>query len=271
MVSITDPVSGSRGTVLVTGGAGYVGSHTCKALARAGYLPDNLTNGHEWAVKWGPLEHGEILDRRHLDKIIARVRSARSNSFCSVCLCGESINVPDKYYRNNIVGTLNLLEAMLANGIEKIIFSSSCATYGVPVQLPITEEAVQQPINPYGASKLMVERILRDFGFAYGLRWTVLRYFNAGGADPDGEIGELHNPETHLIRLVLDAASGQRPHVTIFGTDYETDDGTCRRDYIQVTDLAHAHVLPLRALLQGACSSAYNLGKRTRILGSGSD
>jgi UDP-glucose-4-epimerase GalE len=126
--------------------------------------------------------------------------------------------------------------------------------------LPITEEAVQQPINPYGASKLMVERILRDFGFAYGLRWTVLRYFNAGGADPDGEIGELHNPETHLIPLVLDAASGQRPHVTIFGTDYETDDGTCRRDYIHVTDLAHAHVLALRALLQGACSSAYNLG-----------
>jgi UDP-glucose-4-epimerase GalE len=256
-------ISCSRGTVLVTGGAGYIGSHTCKALSREGYLPvtyDNLISGHEWAVKWGPLERGDILNRQRLEEVIAAYEPVAVLHFAAFAYVGESVRAPSKYYHNNVVGTLTLLEAMRAKGIEKIVFSSTCATYGIPIQLPISEQATQQPINPYGASKLMVERILNDFGLAHGLRWNVLRYFNAAGADPEGEIGEMHDPETHLIPLVLDAASGRRPHVTVFGTDYDTDDGTCRRDYIHVTDLAHAHVLALDALEHGAPSSAYNLG-----------
>jgi len=250
-------------TVLVTGGAGYIGAHACKALAAAGYLPvtyDNLVYGHERAVRWGPLERGDILDRARLDEVIDRYRPTAIMHFAAFAYVGESVTDPGKYYRNNVMGSLTLLEAARDHGIGRFVFSSTCATYGMPDRLPIGEDTPQQPINPYGASKLMVERMLADFGAAHGLRSIALRYFNAAGADPDGEIGECHDPETHLVPLVLDAASGRRPHITIFGTDYDTPDGTCIRDYIHVTDLADAHVKALQALEAGAPSSAYNLG-----------
>ncbi len=251
-------------TVLVTGGAGYVGSHACKALAEAGYSPvtyDSLVYGHEWAVKWGPLERGDILDRARLDEVIARYRPCAIMHFAAFAYVDESVTNPGKYYRNNVAGSLSLLEAARDCGIDKLVFSSTCATYGIPERLPIGEETPQSPINPYGATKLMVERMMTDFGAAHGLRSIALRYFNAAGADPDGQTGEEHDPETHLIPLVLDAASGRRPHVTVFGTDYDTPDGTCIRDYIHVSDLADAHVKALEALQGSASSSAaYNLG-----------
>ncbi|NEX17225.1 MAG: UDP-glucose 4-epimerase GalE [Halochromatium sp.] len=249
--------------ILVTGGAGYIGSHACKALAAAGYSPiayDNLVNGHPWAVRWGPLEHGDILDRARLDAVLRKYRPAAVMHFAAFAYVGESMADPGKYYRNNVAGTLTLLEAMRDQGIDKLVFSSTCATYGVPEQVPIGEQHPQRPINPYGASKWMVERMLADFGSAHGLRAIALRYFNAAGADPDGELGEVHDPETHLIPLVLDAASGRLPTVTVYGDDYPTPDGTCVRDYIHVTDLAHAHLLALRALQAGAETTAYNLG-----------
>jgi UDP-arabinose 4-epimerase len=249
--------------VLVTGGAGYIGSHACKALSRAGYLPvtyDSLIYGHEWAVKWGPLERGDILDRRRLDDVIEQYRPAAIMHFAAFAYVGESVADPGKYYRNNVVGSLNLLDTARDHGISQFVFSSTCATYGKPDVLPITEDTPQRPINPYGASKLMVERMIADFGTAHGLRSVILRYFNAAGADPDGEIGESHDPETHLIPLVLDAASGRRTAVTIFGSDYETKDGTCVRDYIHVSDLAAAHVKALEYLTAGAHSAVYNLG-----------
>jgi UDP-arabinose 4-epimerase len=250
-------------SILVTGGAGYIGSHACKALAQAGYLPvtyDSLIYGHEWAVKWGPLERGDVLDRCRLDEVIAAHRPLAIMHFAAFAYVGESVTDPGKYYRNNVMGSLNLLEAARDHRIDQFIFSSTCATYGVPDRLPITEETPQRPINPYGASKLMVERMLADFGAAHGLRSIVLRYFNAAGADPDNEIGEDHDPETHLIPLVLDAASGRRPTIQVFGTDYDTPDGTCIRDYIHVSDLADAHVKALDALAAGALSDVYNLG-----------
>jgi len=253
----------AQNTILVTGGAGYIGSHTCKALAAAGYKPvsyDNLIYGHPWAARWGPLEVGDLADRNRLNAVFERFRPAAVMHFAAYAYVGESMNDPGKYYRNNVVGTLSLLEAMRDHDVGQIVFSSTCATYGVPAQELIAEDHPQRPINPYGASKLMVERMLQDFGKAHGLRAIVLRYFNAAGADPDGEIGEAHDPETHLIPLVLDAAAGRRPAVTIFGDDYATTDGTCIRDYIHVTDLAQAHVLGLRALELGAASAAYNLG-----------
>ena len=249
--------------ILVTGGAGYVGSHTCKALAQAGYTPvvyDNLVSGHSWAVKWGPMEVGDVADRARLDELIKKYKPKAVMHFAAYAYVGESVLAPGKYYRNNVVGTLNLLEAMRDYGIDKFIFSSSCATYGIPMSIPITEDHPQQPINPYGMSKLMTEQILQDFDRAHGLRSISLRYFNAAGADPDGEIGELHSPETHLIPLLLGAATGSQHPVTIFGRDYDTRDGTCIRDYIHVSDLAHAHILSLRALLDGAKTTAYNLG-----------
>ncbi|MDB5643334.1 MAG: galE [Hyphomicrobiales bacterium] len=253
----------SSDVVLVTGGAGYIGSHTCKALARAGYTPvvyDNLDYGHEWAVKWGPFERGDIQDRARLDEVIARHKPVAVLHFAAYAYVGESVTDPAKYYRNNTVGSLSLLEAMRAGGVRDIVFSSTCATYGMPDALPISESQQQRPINPYGASKLMVERMLVDFAPAYGMRFSALRYFNAAGADPDGEIGEDHNPETHLIPLVLDAASGRRENITVFGTDYDTPDGTCIRDYIHVADLAQAHVLALKTLREGGASDFYNLG-----------
>ncbi len=253
----------SRGTVLVAGGAGYIGSHACKALSQAGYLPvayDNLVFGHDWAVKWGPLERGDILDRTRLSEVITQYKPAAVMHFAAFTSAGESVGDPGKFYRNNVAGSLTLIEVARDHGIERFVFSSSASTYGIPDQLPITEEAPQNPINPYGASKLIAERMLADFDAAHGLKSIALRYFNAAGADPGAETGEDHDPETHLIPLVLDAASGRRPNVTIFGADYETQDGTCVRDYIHVTDLADAHVKALNALESGAPSAAYNLG-----------
>jgi UDP-arabinose 4-epimerase len=255
--------SAGGNAVLVTGGAGYIGSHACKALSKAGYLPiayDNLVYGHEWAVKWGPLERGDILDRARLDAVIAAYKPLAVMHFAAFAYVGESVTDPGKYYRNNVAGSLNLIEAARDHGIENFVFSSSCATYGTPARVPITEDMPQIPINPYGASKLMVERILADFGVAHSLKSIALRYFNAAGADPQTEIGEAHDPETHLIPLVLDAASGRRETLTVFGTDYDTPDGTCIRDYIHVTDLADAHVKAVETLRAGAPSGAYNLG-----------
>ncbi|MGQ9659603.1 MAG: UDP-glucose 4-epimerase GalE [Thermochromatium sp.] len=249
--------------VLVTGGAGYIGSHTCKALARAGYRPitlDNLVYGHDWAVRWGPLEIGDIGDRACLDAVIARHRPEAVIHFAAYAYVGESVRDPGRYYRNNVAGTLTLLEALRDHAIPHIVFSSTCATYGIPDRTPIAEDHPQRPINPYGASKLMVERMLADFEQAYGLGWIALRYFNAAGADPEGELGEEHLPETHLIPLALQAAAGLGPRLQVFGTDYPTPDGSCIRDYIHVADLAEAHVKSLAHLRAGALSGAFNLG-----------
>lgn len=250
-------------TILVTGGAGYIGSHACKALAAAGYLPvtfDNLVSGHRWAVRWGPLVEGDILDRAALDRAMNQYRPRAVMHFAAFACVGESMSDPGKYYRNNVAGSINLLEAMRDRGISQLVFSSTCSTYGKPRELPLAEGHAQQPVNPYGASKQMVERIMRDFGAAHGLRSIALRYFNAAGADPDGEIGEAHDPETHLVPLVLEAAAGIRPDITIFGDQYPTPDGTCIRDYIHVCDLAKAHLLALEALASGHAGTAYNLG-----------
>jgi UDP-arabinose 4-epimerase len=250
-------------TVLVTGGAGYIGSHTCKALAIAGYQPvvlDNMTFGHEWAVKWGPLER---VDTRNVGSVIAVIEKYRPIAvihFAAFAYVGESVTDPRKYYDNNVGGTLGLLDAMLQSKLDKIIFSSTCATYGIPSGQTIPESHSQEPINPYGSSKLMVEKILKDFDHAYDLRSVALRYFNAAGADQECGIGEDHDPETHLIPLVLDAALGRRSDVTIFGSDYDTPDGTCVRDYIHVNDLADAHVRSLDYLRSGGDSGAFNLG-----------
>ena len=253
----------STKTILVTGGAGYIGSHACKALAAAGYTPvtyDNLIYGHDWAAKWGPLEKGDILDPVRLSAVMTKYRPFAVMHFAAFAYVGESVIELAKYYRNNVTGTLTLLEAMRAHDIHRIVFSSSCATYGVPDAVPIPEETPQKPVSPYGASKLMAERIIADFGAAYGMATVALRYFNAAGSDPEGEIGEDHDPETHLVPLVLDAAIGARPNVTILGNDYDTPDGTCVRDYIHVSDIAAAHVLALQLLEKGKLRQAYNLG-----------
>ena len=249
--------------MLVTGGAGYVGSHACKALAAAGYTPvvyDNLSRGHAWAVKWGPLERGDLLDPDRLAKAIRKHRPAAVLHFAALSDVGESVGDPQSYYRNNLVGTMNLLDAMRMNGIGRIVFSSSCAVYGIPQRVPIPEDHPRRPINPYGQSKRMIEQMLRDHAVAYGLRAVSLRYFNAAGADPGGEIGEEHDPETHLIPLLLEAASGQRSRLTLHGTDYQTHDGTCIRDYVHVSDLAEAHVLALKSLDKRAGAAEINLG-----------
>lgn len=249
--------------VLVTGGAGYIGSHTSKALAQAGFRPvvlDNLEHGHEWAVKWGPLAVADTADTAAVCRVFEEYQPVAVIHFAAFAYVGESVSDPYRYYRNNVVGTLGLLEAMRQSNIDKIIFSSTCATYGIPDGNTIPESQAQKPINPYGHSKLMVEQILRDYDSAYDMRSIALRYFNAAGADLDGEIGEDHDPETHLIPLVLDAAAGRRANITVFGTDYETPDGTCVRDYIHVNDLASAHVLALQRLLNGGPTDAYNLG-----------
>jgi UDP-arabinose 4-epimerase len=249
--------------VLVTGGAGYIGSHTAKALSRAGYMPvtvDNLSRGHAWAVKWGPLEQADLGDKEALRAIFRRWQPKAVLHFAAHAYVGESVSDPFLYYRNNVAGTLSLLEAMREAGCDKIVFSSTCATYGTPDRNPITEDTPQQPVNPYGASKLMVERILGDADHAYGLRSVILRYFNASGADPEGEIGEAHDPETHLIPLALEAAAGTGPGLKVFGKDYDTPDGTCIRDYIHVADLASAHVAALDRLRAGSGSCQINLG-----------
>ena len=257
------PVEGRPLNILVTGGAGYIGSHTCKALAAAGFMPvayDNLVFGHEWAVKWGPLARGDILDRGRLEEVFRRYKPSAIVHFAAYAYVGESVEQPAKYYKNNVTGTLTLFEAMRDHGVEQMVYSSTCATYGRPQMIPIPEHHPQNPVNPYGASKLMVEQILADFSAAYGLRSISLRYFNAAGADAEGEIGEDHDPETHLIPLVLQTAAGKRPNITIYGTDYDTPDGTCIRDYVHVSDLAEAHVLALKALSSNGSSASYNLG-----------
>ncbi len=249
--------------VLVTGGAGYVGSHACKALARAGYTPisvDNLSRGNRWAVKWGPLINANIGDPAALDRVILTHQPEAVLHFAAFAYVGESVREPALYYRNNVIGTLTLLECMRRHHVDKIVFSSSCATYGLPRKLPIPERHPQLPINPYGRTKLAIESALRDFAQAYGLKSVSLRYFNAAGADEDGEIGELHKPETHVIPLALEAAAGVVSGFTINGREHETPDGTCIRDYIHVDDLARAHVLALEALEGGHGAHAYNLG-----------
>ncbi len=249
--------------VLVTGGAGYIGSHTVRALQQAGFEPwvfDNLVYGHSEFVAAEALIVGELRDQTLVEQVFREHQFVGVIHFAAYTYVGESVTDPLKYYRNNFSDTLNLLEVMTQAGVNNIIFSSSCATYGPPQFLPLTEDHPQNPISPYGMSKLMVEAALRDLHQAMGLRYLSLRYFNAAGADPDGGIGEDHNPETHLIPLVLDVALGRRPQITIFGTDYDTPDGTCIRDYIHVTDLASAHVLGLQYLLEGGASQHLNLG-----------
>ena len=249
--------------VLVTGGAGYIGAHCCKALASAGYEPvtlDNLCHGHRSAVRWGELIQGDIADRSLLDNLFNQNEILAVIHFAAFAYVGQSVSDPGAYYRNNVAALLTLLEAVRDHGVANFVFSSSCATYGVPDVLPITEMTRQMPINPYGATKLVGERMIRDFADAHGLRAVALRYFNAAGADPEGEVGEQHEVETHLIPLALEAADGGSP-LGIFGDDYATPDGTCVRDYIHVTDLAEAHVAALRALeADEALPPALNLG-----------
>ena len=257
--------------ILVTGGAGYIGSHINKLLAHEGYetvVFDNLIYGHQEAVKWGTLIEGDLKNINEIEAVFKRYPIEAVFHFAAYAYVGESVAEPEKYYYNNIGCTLNLLKVMRKYGCDKIIFSSSCATYGEPEKTPITEDMPQNPINPYGFTKYAVERIFKDYERAYGLKYVVLRYFNAAGADPEGEIGEAHDPETHIIPLILDAASGKRPNVKVFGTDYPTRDGSCIRDYIHVSDLATAHLLALRHLEAGKSSQFLNLGntKGTSVL-----
>jgi UDP-glucose 4-epimerase len=250
--------------ILVTGGAGYIGSHVVIALQKAGYevlVLDNLCYGHAEYVSPQQLQRIDLEDRQSLDKLFKSHPTIEAViHMAAFAYVGESVSNPALYYRNNVYGTLCLLEAMVANGVKNFVFSSTCATYGEPDWVPITEDHPQRPINPYGYTKLVIEQMLRDFDRAYGLRSVAFRYFNAAGADPEGRVGEDHNPETHLIPLVLDVALGRRPHITVFGTDYPTADGTCIRDYIHVADLADAHVLGLKYLQEGGETGAFNLG-----------
>ena len=249
--------------ILVTGGAGYIGSHACKALAANGFQPvvyDSLVRGHRSLVKWGDLVVGDLHDTETLAGVFRRYQPAGVLHFAAFAYVGESVEHPQKYFHNNVVGSLQLLRVLLEHGTPPIVFSSTCATYGIPRTLPITETSEQDPTNPYGLTKLIVEKVLRSYAEAYGLRAMILRYFNACGADPAGEIGELHDPEPHLIPRVLQAAAGTLETLEIFGTDYPTRDGTCVRDYIHVSDLADAHVAALRLLLAGSETRALNLG-----------
>ncbi|MGC1502605.1 MAG: UDP-glucose 4-epimerase GalE [Sulfitobacter sp.] len=252
--------------VLVTGGAGYIGSHACKALKAAGYTPvtfDSLVTGWRDAVKFGPFEEGDLLDRGRLDSVFAQYEPVAVMHFAALSLVGECMQDPGLYWRNNVVGSLNLIEAAVAAGCQNFVFSSTCATYGDQDNLVLDEESPQSPINAYGASKRAIEDMLRNFETAHGLRHVIFRYFNVAGADPDGEVGEFHQPETHLVPLMLDAIAGKRDALTIFGTDYDTPDGTCIRDYVHVCDLVDAHVLGLRWLADEKGSRVFNLGTGT--------
>jgi len=249
--------------VLVTGGAGYIGSHTAKALARSHYRPviiDDLSTGHAHNVKWGPFVRANLLDTAVVRSVLKEYKIESVIHFAGSALVGESVAHPLSYFQNNVGGTLSLLEAMRDAGVHDIVFSSTCATYGLPGAVPITEDQPQNPINPYGDSKLVIERALRWMGLARQVRWVALRYFNAAGADPEGELGEEHAHETHLIPLAIGAALGERDRLKIFGTDYPTPDGTAIRDYIHVTDLASAHIRALEYLKRGEESRAINLG-----------
>lgn len=252
--------------VLVTGGAGYIGSHACKALKAAGYVPvtfDNLVTGWADAVKFGPFEQGDLLDRERLDQVFAKYQPVAVMHFAALSLVGESMVQPGRYWRNNLVGSLNLIEAAAAAECRNIVFSSTCATYGDQDNVVLDEDCAQTPINPYGASKRAVEDILANFDESAGIEYVIFRYFNVAGADPFAMVGEFHQPETHLIPLILDAIDGKRDALTIFGTDYDTPDGTCIRDYVHVCDLVDAHVLGLKWLLDGRGSRVFNLGTGT--------
>jgi UDP-arabinose 4-epimerase len=249
--------------VLVTGGAGYIGSHTCKSLATAGYRPiayDDLSEGHASAVRWGPLITADIADREALSRTVERYEISQVIHFAASAYVGESIINPRKYFNNNFAKTLSMLDCLLDSDVKSIVLSSTCATYGLPERLPIKEDHRQQPINPYGESKLAIERLLYWYGRSYELKWVALRYFNAAGADPDGDIGESHRCETHIIPLALQAAAGALGYLSVFGADYPTSDGTAVRDFIHVLDLANAHVLALEYLSAGQPSCALNLG-----------
>ncbi len=251
--------------ILIVGGAGYIGSHMCKYLSTKGLRPvvlDNLSLGHRQAVRWGPFYKGELDDQQLLHTIMGKHDIKAAMHFAALSCVGESMVEPVKYYKNNVSATLELLSSLLEHGVNKFIFSSTAATYGEPNTVPITEEHSQRPINPYGRSKLMVENIVDDLDSSFGLKSVCLRYFNAAGADPEGELGEDHNPETHLIPLVLSTALGQMKEFSVFGSDYPTKDGTCIRDYIHVHDLAQAHYLALLHLLDGGESKKYNLGNQ---------
>ncbi|MCZ3376180.1 UDP-glucose 4-epimerase GalE [Rhizobium sp. AG207R] len=253
-------------TVLVVGGAGYIGSHTCLDLANKGFKPvvyDNFSNGHREFVKWGPAEEGDIRDRARLDEVLAKHKPAAILHFAALIEVGESVKDPVAFYENNVIGTLTLLSAAQAAGVKAFVFSSTCATYGLPQSVPLDESHQQVPINPYGRTKYIVEQALTDYDQYKGLRSVVLRYFNAAGADFEGRIGEWHTPETHAIPLAIDAALGRRQGFKVFGSDYDTRDGTCVRDYIHVLDLADAHVRAVQYLLDGGDSVALNLGTGT--------
>lgn len=254
-------VSGNH--VLVTGGAGYIGAHACKVLKAAGFIPvvfDNLSTGWAEAVKFGPLFEGDLMNRADIDAALAQYRPVAVMHFAALSLVGESMRDPALYWRVNVNGALNLLEATVAAGIRNFVFSSTCATYGDQDGVMLDENTPQRPINAYGGSKLAIEEMVRNFGAAHGLRNVIFRYFNVAGADPKGEVGEQHHPETHLIPLMLDAVAGKRGALTVFGTDYPTQDGTCVRDYVHVMDLVDAHVLGLRWLLDGGESRVFCLG-----------
>lgn len=249
--------------VLVTGGAGYIGSHACKALRAAGYTPvtfDNLETGWRAAVKFGPFVQGDLMDPASIAAVFTDYKPVAVMHFAALSQVGESMNDPARYWRNNLVGSLNLIEAAVAAGCLDFVFSSTCATYGDKDNVVLDENSAQHPINAYGASKRAIEDVLVAFQNAYGLRHVIFRYFNVAGADPEAEVGELHQPETHLIPLMLDAISGKRAALTVFGTDYDTPDGTCIRDYVHVCDLVDAHVLGLKWLQDGKKSRVFNLG-----------
>ena len=250
-------------TVLVTGGAGYIGSHACKALRAAGYTPvtyDNLVTGWKDAVKFGPFEQGDLKDRARLDEVFAKYKPVAVMHFAALSQVGEAMSEPGRYWANNTGGSLNLIEAAVAAGCLNFVFSSTCATYGEHDNVVLDENTPQLPLNAYGASKRAVEDILQNFGASAGLNSVIFRYFNVAGADPEAEVGEFHRPETHLVPLVLDAIDGKRDALTIFGTDYDTPDGTCIRDYVHVCDLVDAHVLGLKWLEDGKGSQVFNLG-----------
>ncbi len=249
--------------ILVTGGAGYIGSHACKALAAAGYTPvtyDNLITGWQDAVKFGPFEQGELTDRARLDQVFAAYNPAAVMHFAALSQVGESMRLPELYWHNNVAGSLSLMQAAVHAGCLDFVFSSTCATYGDQDNVVLDENCPQHPINAYGKSKRAIEDMLRDFEIAHNLRHVIFRYFNVAGADPDADVGEFHRPETHLVPLLLDAVQGKRDALTIFGTDYDTPDGTCIRDYVHVYDLVDAHVLGLRWLEGGKNSRVFNLG-----------
>jgi UDP-glucose 4-epimerase len=249
--------------ILVAGGAGYIGSHTCLDLFNKGFKPivyDNLSNGHAEFVKWGPLETGDIRDRKKLDEVLKTYKPQAIIHFAAAIEVGESVRDPGAYYDNNVAGTITLLRAAQAAGIDRIVFSSTCATYGVPSSIPMNETHAQLPLNPYGRSKLIVEQILQDLDRYQGFRSCILRYFNAAGADPQGRIGEWHSPETHAIPIAMDAAMGRRPYFQVLGTDYDTRDGSCVRDFVHVLDLADAHTRAIEHLLNNGTSRALNLG-----------